>query len=116
MKLVATIIFFLIIAGATWYFGFYNINPIPTPESFKEKLSELNVQFSTTKTQFENGVMDAKTYKKSLEDLLDKQEKLYAEVKKYTWTESQITEYTSWARGIMKFPSDMDNEYQKYFK
>ncbi len=116
MKFVITIAIIVIIVGITWYFGFYNIGSIPTPQSFKDRLSEINEQFDNTKRNFEEGIMDEKTYKKSLEDLLEKQEKLYFDVKNYIWSESQTTEYNSWFRGIMKFPSNMEQEYQKYFK
>lgn len=116
MKLVIAIIIIGIIIGVMWYFGFYNIDSIPEPQSFKERLSKINEQFDNTKKNFGEGIMDEKTYKKSLEDLLKKQEKLYFDVKNHTWGESQMTEYNSWFRGIMKFPSSIEQEYQKHFK
>jgi len=80
MKLVIAIIIIGIIIGVMWYFGFYNIGSIPEPQSFKDRLSKINEQFDNTKKNFGEGIMDEKTYKKSLEDLLKKQEKLYFDV------------------------------------
>ncbi len=115
MKFVKVIIIIGIIAGIVGYFGFYQ-SSIPITQSFKDRLSEINEQFNETKIKFDKGALDEKTYKKSLEDLLAKQEKLYSDVKNHIWSESQITEYDSWVRGIMKIPSNIEQEYQKHFK
>ena len=115
MKFVKVIIIIGIVTTVVWYFGFYQ-SSIPITQSFKDRLSEIDAQFNETKIKFDKGVLDEKTYKKSLEDLLAKQEKLYSDVKNHIWSESQITEYNSWVRGIMKFPSNIEQGYQKYFK
>jgi len=116
MKLLATIVIVGIIAGLLWYYGFLDIKSIPIPESFKSRLAEINTKFDTMKADFEKGIINEKAYKQSLDELLKKQDKLYSDVKNYTWSDSQINEYAGWTRGIMKFPSSIEQEYQKHFK
>ena len=46
---------------------------------------------------------------------MNKQKELYSEVKKYPWSDSEISDYNQWFRSIMKFPSKIEQEYQKHF-
>ncbi|MFM7861579.1 MAG: hypothetical protein ACKO7Y_02365 [Candidatus Nitrosotenuis sp.] len=114
MKTIYIIFAVAVIIGVLVYFGFVNVDVSPK-QKFNERLSRLDEQFESTKKSFEGGLLSETKYKEKLEDLISKQENLYAEVKKYPWNDSEMTDYNQWFRGIMKFPSKLEQEYQKYF-
>ena len=113
MKIIYGVFGIVVVIGILAYFGFVNVDLSPK-QKFKERLSQIDEQFDLTKKNFESGLLNEANYKKKLEELMNKQKELYSEVKKYPWSESEISDYNQWFRGIMKFPSKIEQEYQKH--
>jgi len=84
-----------------------------TTQQLRERYDEIHLQFQSTKEQFMVDEITQEQYLSTLEGLVQNELQLYEDVKNHTFGRDEMTDYNFWHRGVMKFPTIIEQEISR---
>ena len=69
--------------------------------------------FEDAKKGFDSGEISQERYVSALENLAEHEMQLYNDIKEHTFDRDEMAEYNFWYRGVMKFPTTIEQELSK---
>ena len=81
-----------------------------TAQQLRDRYDQLQKEFEDIKKEFTSGTISQELYLSALESLAENEIELYNDVKKHTFDRDEMTEYNFWHRGVMKFPTSIEQE------
>ncbi|MDO6760770.1 hypothetical protein Q4566_11210 [Tamlana sp. 2_MG-2023] len=82
-------------------------------EAFKLRFNHIQNEFETQQNLFKTGVISESKYLKHIKKLRKKELKLFKAVKQHKFKPEELTEYNYWYRGVLKFPTNIEQELLK---
>jgi len=81
-----------------------------TTQQLRDRYDQLQKEFEDVKEEFTSGTISQERYVSALESLAEHELQLYDDVKEHTFDRDEMTEYNFWYRGVMKFPTTIEQE------
>lgn len=91
------------------------LKPIETGNEYstqelQDRYDQIQNNFQNIKNQFNQNQITKGEYITVLEKLVDSELDLYEDAKEHTFERDEMTEYNFWHRGVMKFPTTLEQE------
>ena len=83
-----------------------------TTQQLHDRYDQLQKEFEDIKEEFTSGEILQEQYVSALESLAEHEKQLYTDVKEHAFERDEMTEYNFWHRGVMKFPTTIQQEIQ----
>ena len=84
-----------------------------TTQELRTTYDQIQNELQTQKDQFLANTISEEQYLKNLDELNKAELKLYENVKNHTFARDEMTEYNFWYRGVMKFPTSIEQEISR---
>lgn len=84
-----------------------------TTQELRDRYDQLQKEFEDIKKEFGSGEISQERYVSALESLTEHEMQLYGDVREHTFDRDEMTEYNFWDRGVMKFPTTIEQELSK---
>jgi|GEM_PF-2809425 len=84
-----------------------------TTQELRDRYDQLQKEFEDVKKGFGSGEISQERYVSALESLAEHEIQLYNDVEEHTFDRDEMTEYNFWHRGVMKFPTTIEQELSK---
>ncbi|NNM02694.1 MAG: hypothetical protein HKP26_03905 [Nitrosopumilus sp.] len=84
-----------------------------TTQQLRDMYDQLQKEFEDIKEEFTSGKVSQENYISALESLAEHELQLFQDVKEHTFDRDEMTEYNFWHRGVMKFPTPIEQELSK---
>lgn len=83
-------------------------------QQLRDRYDQLQKEFEDIKDEFTSGKISQERYVSALESLAEHEIQFYTDVKEHTFASDEMTEYNFWHRGVMKFPTTIEQEISKF--
>ncbi|ABX13251.1 hypothetical protein [Nitrosopumilus maritimus] len=84
-----------------------------TTQELRDRYDQIHKEFELLKEEFSSGNMPQENYLSALQSLAEHEVELFLDVKEHTFERDEMTEYNFWHRGVMKFPTTLEQEVTK---
>ena len=84
-----------------------------TTQQLRDRYDQIHQEFEAIKEEFASGNVSRENYVSALESLAEHEVQLFQDVKDHTFDRDEMTEYNFWYRGVMKFPTTIEQEFLK---
>jgi len=84
-----------------------------TTQELRMTYDEIQKEFQTQQDQYLSNKISVEQYLKNLDELSKAELKLYEDVKNHTFGRDEMTDYNFWHRGVMKFPTTIEQEISR---
>ncbi|MEJ2261039.1 MAG: hypothetical protein P8X83_05205 [Nitrosopumilaceae archaeon] len=84
-----------------------------TTQELRDRYDLIQSEFQSQKDHYLEHEISEDQYLSNLDDLIQEELKLYQDVKDHTFGRDEMTEYNFWYRGVMKFPTTIEQEVSK---
>ena len=81
-----------------------------TTQELRDKYDVIQNTYQSLKEQYSVNEISIEEYLADLEKLAESELELYEDVKEHTFDRDEMTEYNFWYRGVMKFPTAIEQE------
>ncbi|WP_420545768.1 hypothetical protein [Nitrosopumilus sp.] len=84
-----------------------------TTQQLRDRYDQIHKEFEVLKDDFISEKISHEVYLSALESLAEHEMELFQDVKEHTFERNEMTEYNFWHRGVMKFPTTLEQEVAK---
>ena len=84
-----------------------------TTHELLDRYDQLQKEFENIKEELTSGEITHEQYVSTLEGLAEHEIQLYDDVKEHKFDRDEMTEYNFWHRGVMKFPTAIEQELSR---
>ncbi|WP_428324611.1 hypothetical protein [Nitrosopumilus sp.] len=84
-----------------------------TTQQLRDRYDQIHKEFEDIKEEFVSGNISQEQYVSTLESLAGHELELFQDVKEHTFERDEMTQYNFWHRGVMKFPTTIEQEISK---
>lgn len=81
-----------------------------TAQELRDRYDQIHREFEALKYEYASGKVSQANYVSALKSLAEHEVELFQDVKEHTFERDEMTEYNFWHRGIMKFPTTIEQE------
>ena len=84
-----------------------------TTQQLRDRYDQIHREFEVLKEELASGKVSEENYIFALESLAEHEVQLFKDVKEHTFERDEMIEYNFWHRGVMKFPTTLEQEVTK---
>jgi hypothetical protein len=84
-----------------------------TTAELRLRYDKIQNEFQSQKDLYSSNEISKEQYLNNLDSLIQDELKLYQDVKDHTFGRDEMTEYNFWYRGVMKFPTTIEQEVSR---
>ena len=84
-----------------------------TTQQLRDRYDQIHREFEVLKEELASGKVSEENYISALESLAEHEVQLFKDVKEHTFERDEMIEYNFWHRGVMKFPTTLEQEVTK---